>query len=139
MRLIKFLVFFILTLVFGLQFSSCDKDPHDFQMRRSSLSDLNSLVVFFKKETTQSQINAFLNNELSVMRPDGTHASLEGIAFIGSVRIDNYEGYGINFSTVATSDQRERIKKIIKDSPIVFKLYENVVPNEIKDLSKPDH
>jgi hypothetical protein len=63
------------------------------------------------------------------------HAHQDGIAdlMLGRI-IDDYDGGVINFSKNATLEQREKLKKTIEESPIVYKVYEHVVPSEIQDL-----
>ena len=51
-----------------------------------------------------------------------------------SIRNSDFEDYAINFSKDATPEQRKRLKKAIEVSPIVYRVYEDIVPNEIKDL-----
>jgi hypothetical protein len=59
---------------------------------------------------------------------------LDEVTYQFSVVENGYKGMGINFSTEATSELKERLKKSMRESPIVHKVYENVVPSEIKDL-----
>jgi hypothetical protein len=94
-----------------------------------------SLAVFFKKEATREQIETFYKDVISVSRPDLRGQELpEGVALRYQIRNGDYEGVGITFSKDATSEQREQLKRAVESSPIVYKIYENVVPNEIKDL-----
>lgn len=68
-------------------------------------------------------------------RPDlGGHDLPDGVAVQYLVRNADYEGVGITFSTDATLEQREQLKKAIGSSPIVYKVFENIVPDEITDL-----
>ncbi len=43
-------------------------------------------------------------------------------------------GIAVSFSTESTPNQRVELNKRIKESPIVYRVYENVAPSEIKDL-----
>jgi len=92
-----------------------------------------SLAVFFKKEATREQIDAFYKDVISVSCPDDSEQALpEGVALRYQIRNGGYEGVGITFAKDATLEQREQLKRAIESSPIVYKVFENVVPNEIK-------
>ena len=58
----------------------------------------------------------------------------DGVKAVFGIDKNGYEGFGIAFRPEATKEQREDIKKLLKESPVIYKVYENVVPNEIKDL-----
>lgn len=85
-----------------------------------------SLVIFFKKGTTNDEINAFKKGILSIEKYD--------LALTFLVRNGDYEGVAVSFSTDSTAEQREEWRKNIKESPMVYKVYENTAPSEIKDL-----
>ena len=95
-----------------------------------------NIVLFFKKDASREQIKEFHDKVLSKPSPYGENTGLalpDGVA--GDFRIlkKGYEGVGINFSTDATVEQRERLNRI-KESSIVYKFYENRIPSEINDL-----
>ncbi len=132
-------VFFLTVSLLGFQSDACNtsKKSSD-EMIKFGPDKFTSLVVFFKKEATREQIETFYNNVVSVSRPDlKGHDLPEGVALQYQVKNGEYEGVGITFSTDATPEQREKLKKAIESSPIVYKVYENVVPKEINDLEKP--
>ena len=100
-------------------------------------SHYTSLVLFYRKDVSKEQIREFHDNVLSKPSPYGPNTGLDlpdGVA--GDFRIINngFEGVGINFSTEATQEERERLKKRIRESPVVYKVFENFIPNEITDL-----
>ena len=51
------------------------------------------------------------------------------------VDVDGFEGEAINFQPDATDEEKAFVKKRVSDSPFVYKIYENVIPNEITDLN----
>lgn len=91
------------------------------------------LVFFFHKDSSLKQQEYFHENILMEKRERG-YWTREGVQAVFGLNIGGFEGRGIKFLPNATSEQRDDIKKRIKDSPIVYKVYENVVPNEINDL-----
>ncbi|MDT5121845.1 MAG: hypothetical protein QOC96_1327 [Acidobacteriota bacterium] len=50
------------------------------------------------------------------------------------VTISGFVGEAINFQPDATAEQKAFVKKRVLDSPLIYKVYENVVPNRISDL-----
>jgi hypothetical protein len=131
-------VFFLTVSLLAFQSNSCitNKKSSD-EMIKFGPDKFTSLVIFFRKEATREQIETFYNDVISVSRPELRGYDLpEGVVLKYQIRNGGYEGVGITFSTDATPEQREKLKKAIESSPIIFRVYENVVPNEIKDLDE---
>jgi hypothetical protein len=123
-------------LVLCLQTISCYQQS-DKLIEMGGPSKNTNLVVFFNKGVSHEQIKTFYDDILSKPSPYGKNTGYDlqdGMASRFRLLNGNYEGVGINFSTDVTPEQRERLKKNIRESPIVYKVYENVVPSEIKDL-----
>ena len=126
-------IFFLMISSLVFQLNSCRKSSDD--ETKFGPNEPTSLVIFFNKETNREQIESFYRDVISVRRPNLKGYDLpDGVALQYQIRNGDYEGVGITFSTDATLEQREKLKKAIKESPIVYKVYENAVPNEIKDL-----
>ena len=99
--------------------------------------DVNgNLVVFFKKETTSDEIFEFGRTVIGIPSPNSNtgYSSHPGMMTVVRVIVNGFEGESINFKPNATEEQRAFVKKRILESPIVYKVYENVVPSRIKDL-----
>ena len=134
------MILIVVVSVFGLclQTASCNRADEKW-VKVSGPNDPASVVLFFKKDTTYEQREAFDKTILSYPHPEGKGYYLQpGIASTLYVRNSDYEGYAIQFSTDATSEQRERLKRSIRESPIVYKVYENVIPSQIRDLHSND-
>lgn len=126
-----FLIFFIVSL-FGFQLNSCSSND---EMIEFGPNNVTNLVVFFNKYTDRKQIENFYKDVISVSRSDGRGHNLpKGVALQYQIKKGDYEGVGINFSNDATLEQREKLKKAVENSPIVYKVYVNIVPSKIKDL-----
>jgi hypothetical protein len=95
-----------------------------------------SLVVYFKHEVTQDQINYFWQNVLSRPNAEGRgYWHRDGIGMLSSVSaVEGHEGVAVNFLANASEAQREEIKREVNSSPIVFKVLENVAPLDVKKL-----
>lgn len=87
------------------------------------------IVFFFKKGTSQEQINHFLHNIIGYPAPEGrgTHM-MKGISAQFSVRNQDYEGYALDRIDEA---ERQNILRVINSSPLIYKVFENAVPKEI--------
>ena len=92
------------------------------------------LVIFFNLDATHNQIETFWQETLSIKSNKG-HMSRPGIReILRLLPVQDHEGIAVRFVPDATSAQREDIKSRVKSSPIVYKLLEDVVPQDIKSL-----
>lgn len=131
-----FLILQIVLLLFFFQSTSCRQQDDDSMIKWKGMNDVNDIVFLYKKGTTYEQRQAFENKVLSKERADGRGRDHpDGVidSTFGKI-IDDYEGGIMNFLKTATPEQREKLKKSIESSSIVYKVYVNIVPNKIKDL-----
>lgn len=93
-----------------------------------------SLVIVFKSDTTDEQVEAFWRNVLQVLDQSGRgHRFREGISSTLNVSpIDGHQALAVQFQEDATQAQREEIKARIKRTPLVYKLFENIAPTDVK-------
>ncbi len=98
--------------------------------------DVNgNLVFFFKKGTSDEQIFEFQRTVIGIPNQNSSgYASLPGMMTVVKVIVNGYDGESINFKPNATEEQKAFVKKRVSESPLVYKIYENVVPSRIKDL-----
>jgi hypothetical protein len=98
-----------------------------------------SLVVVFKKETSQKEINRFLEDTLVAGRIDRGYSHRPGTGSIVAVGVDGYDAYAVTFQPYATQQQRDAIKAAVSASPVVYKIFENQAPIDIRldDASLP--
>ena len=92
------------------------------------------LVIFFKPGTTHDQIESLWADVLSYPTQGG-HWTRPGIS--GILRlfpIEGYEAVAVTFFPNATQAEREDIKSRVHASPIVYKVMEDVVPQNIKKV-----
>lgn len=92
------------------------------------------LVIVFNAGTTDQQVNEFWRTVLEV--PD---QSARGYRFrdgiLSTLKVPPIEGHQaltVQFHDDATQAQKEEIKKRIKDSPLVFRVFEDIAPTEVK-------
>jgi hypothetical protein len=94
-----------------------------------------ALVYFFKKETTDDQIFEFQRTVVGIPDSKGSgYWSLPGMGSTVRIEVSGYVGEAINFQPNATEEQKAFVKKRVVESPLIYKVYENVIPNRINDL-----
>jgi hypothetical protein len=117
----------------GFQLSSCQTQQDDRIIVMSP--DVHAdLVYFFKRGTTDDQIFDFGRTVTGIPNGNSGFSDLPGIMTGVRVTISGFVGEAINFQPDATAEQKAFVKKRVLDSPLIYKVYENVVPNRISDL-----
>jgi hypothetical protein len=89
------------------------------------------IVVIFKNDTSNQQINVFLKTVISQPDPRGGHAHRAGVGGIRSTRVGGYQGYVISWARSGTAADRNDIRGRIDRDPIVCKVFESVEPSTI--------
>jgi hypothetical protein len=98
------------------------------------IPEVADLVILFKSDATEDQINNFWDETLSTRQGTGSwpRPGTSGIARIGYVQ--GHVVVAVSFSPSATEAQREDIKSRVKSSPIVYKVMENVPQSKIDKI-----
>lgn len=93
-----------------------------------------SLVVVFKPDVTGEQVEEFRRNVLQVTTSnEGGRRYLSGIReYLRAPQIQNHDAVAITFHDDITQAQRDEILKRVKSSSLVYKVFENVAPAEVK-------
>jgi ketosteroid isomerase-like protein len=95
------------------------------------------LVIFFKTDATHDQIENFWEETLSIKSNKG-HSPRPGIReLLRLLAVQDHEGIAVTFFPNATPAQRDDIKARVKSSPLVYKVLEDVVPQDIKSIEGP--
>jgi hypothetical protein len=78
----KLFIAAIVSLILGLQLSTCDQRKKEKIIEWGGPDKTTHLVIFFKKDSSYEQIEDFNKNVLSRPHPQGKgYYMLEGIAF----------------------------------------------------------
>ncbi|MEP6706493.1 MAG: hypothetical protein ABJC05_03180 [Pyrinomonadaceae bacterium] len=105
------------------------------EMRRIGPDVPASLVMYFKKDVTNAQISAFDKEVLSRPHPEGRgDYQAPGVQSTLLVSTQGHQGYAITFFPNATDQQRQSLRNAMKASPLVYKVFENVTPADVKTL-----
>lgn len=121
----------LLILCFG---AACTgHDPEADRMR--SFGGKADVVFFYKADLTDGQMEEANRTLIEKQRPDNRgHDLPDGVSGIFMVRNGKYEGFSVNFWPNATKEQKCNVIKALRESAAVFRVFENVDPNEIGPL-----
>ena len=92
------------------------------------------LVFFFKKDTNSNEIMEFERTVTGIPHGKSGFADLPGIMTGVAIRINGFDGEAIQFKPNATDEEKALVKKRVSESPLIYKVYENVIPVRITDL-----
>lgn len=123
----------IVLLAVALMSTSCSPPKPKYQEIFGPDVEVDFLV-FFNTGTSNLAISDFWDHVL--MKPEkGGYQFREGIYSVGrSVFIEGHESVSVQLYREITASQREEIKSRILSSPIVYKVFENVIPSDIKNI-----
>ena len=115
------IVIAILLFILFLQGSGCQQ-RQDNKIVEFGPNARTDLVFFFKQDASPKEIEEFLLYDgLVIPAENGTgHYLPEGMGTGFGIQHKGFEGYGLNFKTDATADQRQAIKGRIERSPIIL-------------------
>ena len=137
--IIRHLAFILITTICFLYQQNCtrstDSSTNQNEMIRLSPNERSGLVFFFKKEVPTNDQTQFMDNVLSV-KLDGNrgHWPLPGMHSTFGIRIHGFDGFAINFLEGSTEEQKIEVIHRLQESPLVYKVYRNAIPNDINDL-----
>ena len=94
------------------------------------------LLIYFNTGISRDEIDAFHKTVLSRPDPEGRgHYLAPGIGLLLRIGpIEGHDGFAITFSSSATSEQRQDLVRTVKQSPFVYKVFENRTPDSVKTL-----
>lgn len=87
------------------------------------------IAFYFKKGTTYEEIESFRENVIGVRHPEGRgYGYINGILGTYTITTQDYKGYVLD---EIDEEERENVLKAINSSPLIYRVFENVVPNEL--------
>lgn len=124
-----------LVVVFSIACSSQHPPNNDDDIIRMGPNERADLVLFFKRGTDWKEILEFNHSVIGIPNKSGSgFQSLPGMMSKIKIQIYGFEGEAINFKPNATDEEKTFLKKSVEASPLVYKIYENVIPEAINDL-----
>jgi hypothetical protein len=90
-----------------------------------------SLVVLFRSDASDYQIESFAETVVSVRNPAGGTQLLPGLGMLLKVDMSGHEGYALQFTPSATQQQRAAVRRRVRSDPITWQLFENIAPQKI--------
>ncbi len=115
-----------------MSLSSCgEKDSGEMVSLMHGLP--NRLVVVFEKNLDQRDVYAFQEKHTlsSVPHPGGGYPHRPEIGAVIKIQVQGHIAYEIGFWPKVTSEQIAAIRDEMATSSLVYKIYENVDPEEI--------
>jgi ketosteroid isomerase-like protein len=93
-----------------------------------------NLVVVFKREVTNDQVEEFRRNVLQIVASnEGERSYYPGIRqYLRSLPIEEHEAIAITFHEDITGNQRISIIDRVKSSPLVLQVFEDIAPANVK-------
>jgi hypothetical protein len=102
-----------------------------------SLDSKVEMLFFFKKDSSKVDREEFYENVLNQPHPGGGYWPRSGVKATFGIHRDGYEGFGFLFFADASEQNKEDLRRLLLESTLIYRVYENVVPNEIDDLKPP--
>jgi len=131
------LVCFGFLLLISTACASLNPFVRDAEVQKIGPGEWHSMVVYFKSDITDEQVSSFNHNVIFQSRWDGRGEDLrEGIGMYIGLQPDQahgHRGFAITFYKWATEEQRSAIKESIKSNDLVYKVFENIAPNDIQE------
>ena len=94
-----------------------------------------NLIVFFRADVTDQEIEMFWNTVVSNPVPGKGFQLQEGIS--GIYRGNTIQGHAslvMYFWDTASPEQRDNVIERIRGSPLVYKVLEDTIPNEVTSI-----
>lgn len=139
MKIFLACITFILAFLFGVGGSFINDHKSDVQKLGPDAAA--SIVIYFKRGINDEQIRNFIDDEVMEKDLDGRgRAHKPGIVMFYRLlpaQANNYEAAALTFTDGATEEQRLKIVHSIEADEIVYKVFKNVAPNEIKIERNP--
>jgi hypothetical protein len=96
-----------------------------------------TMVALFHEAVTPQEEAGFVESVLSQPHPGGGHSHRPGIQGILLVTVGKHSGYAVTCGPSATAAQRAALRALITESPLVWRLYEGVVPSHLSLAEAP--
>jgi hypothetical protein len=125
---------FLLALV---QTQSCQTHKEDKVQEIFDVNKNVEFLYFFKQDVSISEKEVFskkFDDKFLLIPTSEGYVPGNTVKAVFGIDKNGYEGFGIKFEPHAKKEQKEEVKKYIVESPLIFRVYENVVPDNIDDL-----
>ncbi len=130
-------LYIIALLLILAQTNACQSRNKNKTQEIFNVNKKVELVYFFKKDVSSDDKKSFLQEFADKFLLIPTREGyIPGEVVKADFGIDKngYKGFGIRFEPDAKKEQKEEVKNYIMKSPLIFRIYQDVVPNEIDDL-----
>jgi hypothetical protein len=117
------------------QISSCGRQPESRMVELKGPEEKKDIVFFYNKNVSHQEQQDFQNNTFYRSTENGYQVILRISSWM---RVENsgYIGFSIEFREEATAEHKAEAIRLLKASPLIYRVYENIAPNDIKALDK---
>ena len=116
-------------LVLGWQQVACGQRECEWQpLFPEGKADL---VVVFKEDITPQEILRFEEEELIIGEFEEGFSHRAGVGVVTRKDVNGRAAYGLTLDPSATPEEHEAIREGVKSSPYVYRVLENVAPEDI--------
>lgn len=93
-----------------------------------------NLVIVFKSDVTNDQVEEFRRNVLQIAKSNELERGyFPGVRqYLRSLPIQRHEAVALTFHSGITAVQRDEVVARIRSSPLVYKVFEDIAPTNVK-------
>jgi len=94
------------------------------------------LLIYLNSNASYDEIDAFVKTLLHRADSRGRGYDLApGVGMLLAIgSVEGHKGYAITFFPDATREQRDELTRAVRQSPVVYKILENRVPDSVNTL-----
>ncbi|SRR6266849_1277563 len=120
----------------GLLTLACPFNRREEKMEPIGPGVRADLLIYFKTDATDAEINLFYKDILSRVSPDGRgYSNPPGVkTVLRLAEVEGHDGVAVTFFPAAAKEQRENLKRSGQSSSLVYKILEHEVPANVKRL-----
>lgn len=98
------------------------------------------IVYLFKENVSWDEILEFERSVVGTPQESPTRfMSHPSIMSMVAVRVRGHESHAVNFKPRATDDEKADYKRRVIESPLIYAVYENVIPSRITGSTIPTY
>ena len=106
------------------QMVGCTPKPQEPEEPLRPFGPQVSMVVYFKSGTDNAAMNSFSEQTL--------RGGENKLALVFDTSKPGHRGVALTFSTETTPEQRDALRKAVRQSPIVYQVFENVILDDVQ-------
>ena len=128
----------IILITVAILMSAClTSEPPQAPIVQIGPASTADLVIYFQPGTSEEQISAFNASYVNIVRADGRGSifrdGISGYLRLLRSQAHGYDAIAITFRPDLPAEQRQRQRDSMRASPIVYRIFENIAPDQINE------